>query len=125
MINKQVAHTTVILIVEDDGEVRRLLVSFFRDMGCTVLEAVTGEQAVAYLDRASSIDVVMTDLHLGGDLNGWDVGEAYATVRPDLFVIYGSGAVIEPARPVPGSKFFQKPYSLEALGEACVQRRPT
>ena len=52
------------------------------------------------------------------------VGEAFYAVRPGLFVIYGSGAMIEPTHPVPGSKLFPKPYLLDEIAEACARLRP-
>jgi CheY-like chemotaxis protein len=123
MSHDHVAAPLVVLVVEDDGPVRRAVVGCLRNEGCIVLEAVTGEQALFFLDRAQSIDVVFTDLRLGGALNGWDVGEAFHAIRPDLTVMYGTGNLLEPPRPVPGSVFFYKPYQLDGILDACTRAR--
>ena len=115
------ARPLVILVVEDDGPVRRAIVTLLREQGWLVFEAVTGEQAVAFLDRVHVIDLIFTDLRLGGELNGWDVGEAFYAACSELPVIYGSGDTIEPPRPVPGSLFLHKPYRFDDLLEACAR----
>ncbi len=98
------------LIVEDDWIVRLAIVDFFNASGCTTVEAESGEVALSILQRRDGLDVLFTDIRLGGEANGWDVAEAFRATHPDLPVIYTSGAVIKPERPVAGSLFFAKPY---------------
>jgi CheY-like chemotaxis protein len=109
----------VVLVVEDELLIRDCIVSYLRDAGCLVLEAPSGERAIEMLDSARPIDVVFTDIRLGGPLNGWDVGEACRSKWSDIAVIYTSGYSIAPARNVPGSVFLNKPYSSEQVLESC------
>jgi CheY-like chemotaxis protein len=106
-----------ILVVEDEVELRSLIVSFLREAGCAVSEAASAEEAIALMDK--QVDAVITDLRLGGRLTGWDVAEACRQVRADFPVIYVSGNIVEPPRPVPGSLFFHKPYSPDEILQAC------
>jgi CheY-like chemotaxis protein len=109
----------VVLVVEDELLIRDYIVSYLRDAGCLVLEAPSGERALEMLDPDRPIDVVFTDIRLGGPLNGWDVGEACRSKWNDIAVIYTSGHSIAPARNVPDSVFLNKPYSSEQVLEAC------
>ena len=108
-----------ILIVEDEFFLRDMVAMYLRECGWNVLEAASGEDALLHLDEAPDIDVVFTDLRLGGTLNGWDVGEAFRRKLPDLPVIYTTGRTIEPQRGVDGSLFFDKPYAPEQIRTAC------
>src|SRR4051812_41657281 len=89
----------VILIVEDESLIRETVVQALRDAGWEVLQAVSGEGAVAQLGRvAQVIDVVFTDIQLGGSLSGWDVAEVARKSRPGVSVIYTSGNSINRRR---------------------------
>lgn len=50
-----------ILILEDEGPIRSVLVAKFTDEGFTVLDAATGDQALEIAQREKP-DVIMTDL---------------------------------------------------------------
>lgn len=102
-----------VLIVEDDEIIRMVAADFFQDHGYHVLEAATGEAALGFVDEP--IDVVFTDIQLGGDLDGWDVGQRFQEKHPGLAVVYTSGAT----PPRNGAPFFAKPYDLNSLTEIC------
>ena len=71
------------------------------------------------LHSSRAIDVVFTDIELGGDLSGWDVGEAYRAEHSDIGVIYTSGRLTQHRRSVSGALFFNKPYRAEQVLDAC------
>ena len=119
MSKANASYVMVVLVVEDEFMIRENIVEYFRRAGCLVLEAETGEQAVAMLRRDRPIDVVFTDIRLAGDLNGWDVGEFCREFQGDMAVVYTSGNPIRPGRTVSGSMFFAKPYRAEEIFEAC------
>lgn len=116
------ATAQTVLIVEDEFLVRLAASETFSDAGFDVVQADSGERAFEILSGGSHIDVVFTDIRLGGALNGWDVAEEARTTRPDVRVIYASGNVVEPKRNVRGSQFFNKPYNPKSIVKAC--RRP-
>jgi CheY-like chemotaxis protein len=106
----------VVLVVEDEWFVRAVIVDFLRANGCQVLEAATGEEAVSLIDgKDQQLDVLFTDIRLGGRLNGWDVAEIFRKHRPAMRVLYASGYSIEPPRHVSDSKFFNKSYRPEDI----------
>jgi CheY-like chemotaxis protein len=108
----------VALIVEDEWLLRDDIAQTLREAGWAVLEASTGEGAIALLHAGRRIDTVITDIHLAGYLSGWDVGEAFRARYPDIHIVYASGNSIERSRRVPGSLFFDKPYQTRKLLEA-------
>jgi CheY-like chemotaxis protein len=110
----------IILVVEDEWLVRAFIVDFLRTNGCEVLEAANGEEAVGLIDgEDQQLDVLFTDIRLGGRLNGWDVAEIFRKHRPAMRVLYASGYSIEPPRHVKDSEFFNKPYQPEDILAAC------
>ena len=84
-----------------------------------MLEARSGEAAIALLNAGKHVDVVVTDIELGGSINGWIVGERFRTVLPQIAVIYTSGNAWPSAQAVPKSLFISKPYEPDAIAQAC------
>jgi CheY-like chemotaxis protein len=104
--------SVVVLVVEDEWLLRHEIVDHLKDAGWDVLEASTGEDAVSFLETEQHVDVLVTDIQLAGNLNGWDVAEAFRASRPDIPVIYASGNSADPSRAVANSRFFAKPANV-------------
>ena len=62
-----------ILLVEDEIIVRWALSAELREHGHTVIEAASADEALSVLRSGTSVDVVVTDLHMPGALNGCDL----------------------------------------------------
>lgn len=100
----------VVLIIDDEFFVRWNTARYLEDAGYVVVEAATGEEAIALCNSQTSIDLILTDINLGGSADGWDVAECFRSVRPDMPVVYTSGKSLDPGRCVSGSAFVPKPY---------------
>jgi CheY-like chemotaxis protein len=109
----------IILLVEDEIWVRLDVASCLEDAGYLVVEAGTGEAAIALCNSRTAIDMVITDINLGGSANGWDVAEYFRTVRPDVPVVYTSEKSADAGRSVAGSVFVSKPYRHSDILDAC------
>jgi len=107
----------VALVVEDDFLLRLEIVEHLHEQGCVVLEADSGEQAIAM--QCTPVDVLVTDINLGGVVTGWDVAEAFRTARPRVAVVYTSSNCADRSRCVNGSRFFNKPCNMSDITEAC------
>jgi CheY-like chemotaxis protein len=116
--------TITILVVEDEALQRLELVFELQFDGYTTLEAANGEEALIRLDDGRRIDVVITDIQLGGDLTGWDIAEKFRAARPNMLVIYTSGNFGDHDRGVPGGVFFNKPYRAADISKVCRALRP-
>lgn len=105
--------------MEDEVLTRAAIADHLREEGFVVHEADSGEAAFAKRDLQNSIQVLFTDIRLGGTLNGWDVAEAFRAWNPQIAVIYASGNSIVPPRNVERSLYFEKPYDARAVAAAC------
>jgi DNA-binding NtrC family response regulator len=109
----------VVLVVEDDEQVRVLAESVLQEAGHTVIAATGVDGAQALLDTEQSIDVLFIDLALGGDLEaGLRVAQEARVARPRLSVIYTSGAGVNAGMKAMFSEpclFLAKPYNVEQL----------
>ena len=63
--------TVSILVVEDEALPRLDLVETLSEAGYEVLEAADAHQALSYLRNRRPIDVVITDIDLGGGPTGY------------------------------------------------------
>lgn len=108
-----------ILIVEDEALIRQLAADWLQQAGFRVFEARSGEDAIRFLSHNEPVDVLFTDIRLGGARDGWDVAEAFREKYPALAVVCCSGYMISPPRIVDGGLFFTKPYSYEEIVGAC------
>ena len=109
----------VVLVVEDDALTRMDITGAFAASGWAVLEAPSGEAALALCDCGTHVDALVTDIDLGGGASGWDVARAFWQ-RDVLPVIYVSASTDMPHRRVLQSRFMAKPCRLSALIEECA-----
>lgn len=117
--NRDCAAVPVVLIVEDDRVLRDVIATCLRDHGWTVLEAGSGEDAVAHAGNEPIIDVVFTDIRLAGTMTGWDVSEHLRHQHARVGVIYTSGSSLASRRRVADSLLFEKPYRPHDIVQAC------
>jgi len=110
----------VILMVEDEDQVRVLAESFLQANGHRTLSAASVEQALALLAAPEPIDLLFTDLKLQDDPEaGLSLGAKAVKNRPELRVLYTSGQGVTDgmiALFVENSAFLPKPYTVEQLG---------
>lgn len=111
-----------VLVVEDDPLVRELVVEALREEGYEVIHAANGEQALAWCKRRIA-DVLVTDIKLPGEVDGWQIAELCREHDPGLRVIYATGFSPVEARPVPGSLTLQKPCQPDRIVKAVRQMR--
>jgi DNA-binding NtrC family response regulator len=109
----------MILIVEDDEQVRVLAESVLQEAGHTVVAATGVEGATALLEANQEFDVLFIDLNLGSDLEaGLRVAQDAKATRPKLAVLYTTGAGVNAgmkAMFVEPFLFLPKPYTFEQL----------
>jgi len=78
----------IVLIVEDEDQVRVLAESFLQGEGHTTLSAATVDQAVALLESEDPIDVLFADVAIQDDPEAKDVFEelrgAYVSLHPAI-----------------------------------------
>jgi PAS domain S-box-containing protein len=80
----------VVLAVDDDGLVLMNTAVMLQDMGHTVFEATSGNQALDILRRERSVDLVITD-HAMPKMTGIQLASAIKAERPGIPIILATG----------------------------------
>ena len=81
-----------VLVVDDERPMLRLLRRQLQALGCTVLEATNGPEALLLLSRRGAVDLVLSDIVMPG-MNGTELTDQILADRPDQCVILMSGQV--------------------------------
>jgi CheY-like chemotaxis protein len=89
--NENQADARTVLVVEDELLIRMATADYLRGCGYRVLEAGSGDEAVAVLNTDIRVDVVFTDVSMPGTLNGFGLAQWVRRERPDVRVILTSG----------------------------------
>lgn len=111
-----------ILIVEDDDEIRSLMVAFLEAEGYNALSCGDSLQALQVFHERNDIELVISDVNMPRML-GSELAQILATLRPDMPVFLVSGAepadhLVELLRRHPQWRFFHKPFFLPELLKA-------
>jgi DNA-binding response OmpR family regulator len=111
-----------ILLVEDDQSIQSMVEEALTEGGFEVTIFASGEEAVAALNH-KTFRAVVSDIHLSGKLDGWDVARMARESNPALPIIYMTGAAAEEwaSKGVPNSVLLTKPFAPAQLVTAVSQ----
>ena len=111
---------TCIMVVEDEGPIREMIVEVLCEEGFQIIEAPSADAAVELLEL-SGLRLIVTDINLPGMRDGIDLAIAARKIRPGIPVIFISGrpmklqdasqAITHP------TSFLLKPFPFQALIE--------
>jgi DNA-binding NtrC family response regulator len=107
-----------ILLVEDEAALREVVAERLGDGGFLVTQASSGQEA---LDRLAefAFDIIITDLRLGGEVDGNRVLEEARGLYPDMIgiIVTGYGTVKDAVEAIKrgASDFIQKPFQFDEL----------
>lgn len=117
----------LILVLEDEADVRQTLCEQLHQLGYLTLEAENSEQALALLATAPDIDFLLSDLMLPGRLSGAEVVQFARQHYPGLALLLISGQDLRPADnpALPDVELLRKPFTRVQLAQALrkAQRR--
>ncbi len=108
-----------ILVVEDDPEVRQLVVRMLDDLGYQVQHASDGTEALACLEDQFVPDLLLSDVILSRELNGPELAEIVIQNDPAIKVLFMSGYKNHPARQggpdIDNFELINKPFRMKEL----------
>jgi two-component system NtrC family sensor kinase len=81
----------IVLLVEDNDEVRKLTTTMLQDLGYTPVVARSGVEALAMLRAGEPIDLVLSDIVMPRGISGVDLAEQVVTSRPQIKVLLTTG----------------------------------
>jgi PAS domain S-box-containing protein len=111
--------TETLLLVEDEGGLRKLLWRVFERQGYTVLDAPSGSAALGLAAKHQGpIHLLVTDVVMP-EMNGVELTRLLSASRPEMKVLYISGYPDDIAKECgvahPQTVMLQKPFSPERL----------
>ena len=111
-----------VLVVEDEDGVRNLIRTLLRLSGFDVLACQNGEEALDLMRaRDGKVNLVVTDINLGPDMDGIEMAESLRAIYPSLKVLYISGMEEQDriVHEVAGGQasFLMKPFTPSGLRE--------
>lgn len=103
-----------LLVAEDEAIIRLAMQEALEDGGYEVILAPSGEAAMALLGRdGCAYSGLITDIRLGGELDGWALAREARKLMPEICVLYvtGDSAPDWSAKGVPRSLVLEKPIA--------------
>src|SRR5580658_619975 len=115
----------VVLVVDDDPDVRDVVTQTLEREGMTVVDASTGAEALRILAGDPTIDILLTDIMMPG-ITGITLAERAAALRPDLKIVFTSAyaAAGHPPGPLFANRFGSansSPRSVRSPDTRCAQ----
>jgi two-component system, cell cycle sensor histidine kinase and response regulator CckA len=108
----------VVLLVDDEPQVRKLLRIMLETQGCTVVEARDGREALEILERdAARVDLVLSDVTMPR-LNGFQLARELALARPEMKILLMTGYTHVSSEADAGFRLLYKPFGLQELVRA-------
>ncbi|MBS0297084.1 MAG: response regulator [Proteobacteria bacterium] len=108
----------VVLVVEDNDDVRAYSVMILKELGYRVVEAAQADAALAILKSDQQVDLLFTDVVLPG-ASGRVLADQAVELRPGLKVLFTTGysrnAIVHHGRLDPGVQLVSKPFTFEQL----------
>ncbi len=110
----------LVLLVEDDEQVRNLTHEILIELGCRVVTATNGEEGLEKLRQAGRVDLLLTDIVMPG-MSGRQLADKAKAEQEDIRVLYMTGytrnAIVHNGVVDPGVNFIQKPFGPDQLAQ--------
>lgn len=111
-----------VMLVEDEYLIAQMVHGALQQGGFDVTLHGNGAEAWRVLNSSMPPPVLVTDINAGDGPNGWEIARYARNRRPDLAVVYMTGAAADewPIHGVPGSILVPKPFSqIEIVTAVC------
>jgi CheY-like chemotaxis protein len=115
----------VVLVVDDECFARLFAVQILLDAGFDVLDACNAAEAVRILRENPDVGILITDIGMPGELDGWGLVAEARRAQPELRIVVMSG-MADPGKGVrPGiDSFVAKPFTAGAFFGALTGLAP-
>ncbi|MCB8840520.1 response regulator [Aurantimonas sp. VKM B-3413] len=111
-----------VLVVEDEPFLRMDLVDTLEDAGFACLEAANADEAMRTLKAIRSVEVLLTDVHMPGTMDGIELARLTRNGWPQTAIIVVSGHRRVEAADLPSNAFFvAKPYGPDVIIAAVIK----
>jgi CheY-like chemotaxis protein len=109
---KPMQRQTRVLLVEDEVLISDMVADALEEQGFAVHVVSNAADALRHIESGATVDVLFTDVHLPGGMDGSMLAERVRSLRPDMPIVYASGRWEPDANSVLVSRsmFLAKPY---------------
>jgi len=114
----------LVLVIEDDPDIQVIVEDALTEGGFEPAIAASGEEAVTLLKGGFfKYRALITDVHLRGRMDGWEVAKQSREIDPAFPIVYITGVAVGrwPSRGVPNSILLEKPFAPAQLVTAVSQ----
>jgi CheY-like chemotaxis protein len=114
---------TRVLLVEDEVLISEMVADALEEQGFAVHVVSNAADALRHIESGAGVDVLFTDINLPGGMDGSVLAARVRELRPDLPIVYASGAWNPSAQDVlvPRSIFLPKPYDPRDAGNLMLR----
>src|SRR5690606_29370225 len=117
--------TETILVVEDDEQVRGIVVDMLRELGYQILKAADAQSAFAIIESGVKIHLLFSDTVMPGAMRSTELAHKARERLPEIAILFTSGytqnAIVHSGRLDAGVELLSKPYTREALSRKIHQ----
>ncbi len=107
--------------MEDDDELRALVVTLLEKLGYEPCSAEDAHAGVRYLESDAEVELLLSDIVLPGGLVGLELGRSARSIRPGIPVLHFSGyaedEVLRLAKNDPDFLMLPKPFERGVLAQ--------
>jgi signal transduction histidine kinase/ActR/RegA family two-component response regulator len=80
-----------VLVVDDEPEVRKTAGEMLQELGYACTAVASGDECLTILRTAQQVDLLITDVGLAGNMDGWRLADEACKLRPGLKVLFITG----------------------------------
>lgn len=111
----------LVLLVEDDDDVRQVVRELLVKMGFNVIEASTAQEALELMGVLEGIFALVSDIRLNGEVNGFDLADNFQAMHPCSKIVLMTGYAFDENSGREGKnahRIIQKPFDIKELKES-------
>ena len=108
----------MVLLVEDDPDVRRIVRRKLAGIGYPLVEAESGAEALRLLDRIHEIGILLSDIRMPGGMDGNALASRVKAEFPKIGIVLMSGETNFNCAEDQSIPFLRKPFEVEDLNHA-------
>lgn len=119
------APSIVVVVAEDDVNLRMIATDVLSDEGFTAIEAEHAAAALSICEaQADEIDVLFTDVRMPGSMNGVELAHCVCERWPWISVVIASGYLPLSRAELPkAARFLAKPYTMQQVVDVIRELR--
>ncbi len=110
----------LVLLVEDNADVRAVIVEQLVKMRFAVIEAADGSEAKGLVESLPELYALVSDIMMPGGIDGYELADSVRELRPDARIVLITGYAFDQQERSRQYLTLRKPFRHEALQQALL-----